>query len=483
MNLLCGVLGTVVSLESFRYLQSVGYKPWRGFFKVLATAYFAKIAICQLLLVCVAVCKGPWWATALVYLVCALVTATKKRKVPLVFTARIWRNLVAFLLIFCATGVAFSSGFLLVFVPVFALCSWAVCLPLESAIGKRFVAKAQRKILQSGITVVAITGSYGKTCTKEMLATLLPNAICTPHSFNTPLGIARFVNNQSLFGFNYLVLEFGARKRGDVAKLCKLFKPKIGIVTGACAQHLSTFKSMQNVVATKGELPLYLPEDGVCVFNSADSNCQQLMAFGNCRKVESCQGLQISHKISPQGTNVQFTLDGKAFSARLPHVYNGVVENFAMCLQVCKLLGVDGQTVASRCKLLAQTKHRMEISHNGKFYVVDDSYNASVRGVENCAQTLQQFQGTKLVVCQGVVECGKQCKSINVQCGITLGRVCHFAVLVGKNTPYLMQGFKQTNCQVFVAKTVQQAVEILQPYLEPNCFLLFQNDLPDVKTL
>ena len=177
MNLLCGVLGTVVSLESFRYLQSVGYKPWRGFFKVLATAYFAKIAICQLLLVCVAVCKGPWWATALVYLVCALVTATKKRKVPLVFTARIWRNLVAFLLIFCATGVAFSSGFLLVFVPVFALCSWAVCLPLESAIGKRFVAKAQRKILQSGITVVAITGSYGKTCTKEMLATLLPNAI------------------------------------------------------------------------------------------------------------------------------------------------------------------------------------------------------------------------------------------------------------------------------------------------------------------
>ena len=99
MNLLCGVLGTVVSLESFRYLQSVGYKPWRGFFKVFATAYFAIIAICQLLLVCVAVCKGSWWATVLVYLVCALVTATKKRKVPLVFTARIWRNLVAFLLL------------------------------------------------------------------------------------------------------------------------------------------------------------------------------------------------------------------------------------------------------------------------------------------------------------------------------------------------------------------------------------------------
>ncbi len=483
MNLLCGVLGTVASLECFRYLQSVGYRPQRGFFKVFATAYFAKIAFCQLLLICAFVCNAPFWSFPLVYLFCVLVTLFKKCKVPLVFTARIWRNLVAFLLIYSITCVVFGGEFLLVTIPFFVLVSWAVCLPLESAVGKKFVAKAQRKIQQSGITVVAITGSYGKTCTKEMLATLLPNAICTPNSFNTPLGIAKFVNHQSLFGFDYLILEFGAKKRGDIAQLCKLFKPKIGVVTGACAQHLSTFKTLQNVVATKGELPANLPQSGFCVFNSTDENCSDLMAFGNCRKVESDQNLKMSHKISPQGTSVQFALDGVTHTALLPHVYNGVAQNFAMCLQVCKHLGFDGATVAKRCAMLAQTKHRMEISHNGKFYVVDDSYNASVRGVENCAQTLEQFQGRKLVVCQGVVECGKQCKAINVQCGITLGRVCHFAVLVGKNTPFLKQGFEQTNCQVFVAKTVQQAVQILQPYLLPNCFLLFQNDLPDVKTL
>ncbi|MEG2158475.1 MAG: Mur ligase family protein, partial [Clostridia bacterium] len=73
---------------------------------------------------------------------------------------------------------------------------------------------------------IGITGSYGKTSTKLILARLLPQAICTPNSYNTLLGIAKFINNTDIAEYKYIIFEMGARKKGDIAKICNFVKPQ-----------------------------------------------------------------------------------------------------------------------------------------------------------------------------------------------------------------------------------------------------------------
>ena len=97
-----------------------------------------------------------------------------------------------------------------------------------------------------------------------MLASLLCNSQSPQGSCNTPLGIASYINKTPL-NKEYLILEFGARKRGDIEKLCKLYPPQFGIITGVCEQHLATFGSIENIIAEKGRLAVNLPECGFCL--------------------------------------------------------------------------------------------------------------------------------------------------------------------------------------------------------------------------
>ncbi|MCX4286280.1 MAG: hypothetical protein OSJ68_03145, partial [Clostridia bacterium] len=108
-----------------------------------------------------------------------------------------------------------------------------------------------------------------------------------------------------------------------------------------------------------------------------------------------------------------------------------------------------------------------------------DSYNGSVAGIESCVKTLSNFSCVKTVITQGLVECGKQRKQMNIQCGRLLGGACDVAIVLGKNSKFLASGLSETNCKTVFAKNLKRAVELAQPYIQGG-ILLFQNDLPDV---
>lgn len=472
----CALAMTGCSLECYRVLQSATYKPKRGYFKLFFSWYFALLIVVE---------AFSWlWAKFFaveaiicgVYSLIAIPIAFVRRKSPLKFTKRIVRMLcVNFLLLFFACVFALHWWF--VFVPFFVLLSWATCLPLDFAINAKYLDAAKKKLRNSGVTVIAITGSYGKTSAKEMLRPLLTHSVSPEGSCNTPLGIAKFVNATDLSECRYLILEFGARQRGDISALCKLYQPHHGIITGICNQHLSTFKSSENIVREKGQLAKSLPPDGFCVL--ADESVRCFSDVGDCVKVYDCVRVSNLH-VSVNGTDFDVCYEGKISHIKLPLITPHIAETFAACAALCLKLGESLEQIAINSKFIVKCPHRMEIQHNGEFFIIDDSYNASIAGVQGCCEVLRQLNGSKVAISQGIVECGKQSKQLNEKCGELLGRECDVLIFLGKNVEALRSGAQKSNCKfVLKAKNLTEAVQTARKYLRKDSVLLFQNDLPD----
>ena len=478
LSVICSALLAVLSLECFRTLQAVGYRPRRGYGKIAFTWYFLSLLFAELL--SLFLYQFSDWIVVGIDVVLVAVWSVIQRKCPLKFTKRIVRMLVvewACIFLLCYfVGVAYWICTL----PILALVAWLICLPVDLIVARHYLKMATQKLRQSGVKVVAITGSYGKTSVKDMLSVLIENSIAPSGSCNTPLGISTFINKTDLSGYKFLILEFGARQMGDIEELCTLFKPLYGVVTGVCAQHLSTFKSIDNVLKTKCELPKCLPQEGFCVVNAKDGYYEKIIEVGSCAKYSSYEKLQIERLgVDFDGVKLAVTVDGERREICLPQIADHAPDTFAMCLQVALRLGQTLDRTVARVGQIKQTPHRMELIKGANCYIIDDSYNGSIAGVESCVRTLNNFNCAKVAITQGLVECGRNSHKLNVECGTLLGTCCDVAVVLGANSSSLAEGLNKTNCKVIFAQNLNEAVKIANKYASGG-IILFQNDLPDI---
>ncbi len=144
--------------------------------------------------------------------------------------------------------------------------------PVEASFRKMFQDRARRTLQQANPVVIGITGSYGKTSTKEYLAHILSGryrVLATPKSYNTLMGVCIVINNQlqNDYGYDYFIVEMGAYVEGEIRNICELTRPQISIVTAVGPQHLERFGSIEKTAKAKYEIIEALPPDGVGVFN------------------------------------------------------------------------------------------------------------------------------------------------------------------------------------------------------------------------
>ncbi len=194
----------------------------------------------------------------------------------------------------------FSSNFFLFIVvfelllPVFIfLCLQIIQIPVIFA-KRRIINKAKAKIKKlSGLTTIGITGSYGKTSTKEILFALLSQkneTIKTNVHVNTEMGVAQTVLKFLDKKYKFFVCEMAAYKKGEVKAISNIVQPKIGILTGINKQHLALFGSQDNIIQAKYELIEALPKDGLAVFNGDNKYCLEL--YKKTNKPKMIYGLQ-----------------------------------------------------------------------------------------------------------------------------------------------------------------------------------------------
>ncbi|MCL2121547.1 MAG: Mur ligase family protein, partial [Clostridiales bacterium] len=219
------------------------------------------------------------------FLALGFVRSKTKEKTPLVFTWRVKRllitaGLLCFLyiwgmsLLFPETfwwEIPFLQALLNWLLQVFVVAANLINKPLEKHIADGFIRDANRILEEHpGLTVIGITGSYGKTSTKHILHHLLGaryEVLMTPESYNTTMGVVRTIREQLKATHKILVVEMGAKKPGDIREICQMVRPVAGIITSIGEMHLDTFETMENIVQTKFELAEAVGSEGLMVLN------------------------------------------------------------------------------------------------------------------------------------------------------------------------------------------------------------------------
>src|SRR5256886_4302313 len=228
--------------------------------------------------------------------------------------------------------------------------------------------------------VVAVTGSNGKTSTKEMIAAILAqhfNVHKTEGNLNTETGVPLTILSLESH-HSALVLEMGMQRPGDIGRLAGLAKPAIGVITNVGIVHIEFFNSREELARSKGELVAALPEEGLAVLN-ADNDFYPLLAqmtsariasFGQERGDYRVEGYEALSGGGPQlsvgGVEVRLTMAGRHQAL-----------NAVAALAACEFAGVS---LAAGAEALAevQIEHRLqEVSTPAGYTIIDDAYNAS----------------------------------------------------------------------------------------------------------
>lgn len=433
---------------------------------------------------------------------CAALNSGSIKK--LVYTARVKRMFAFSLALLSALGVAgiFTDGIaklvlliLLVLLSIFPelLCfiSLFALKPVEKSFANYYVNDA-KKILSSvkGIKVVGITGSYGKTGTKYILNRILSetfNSLCTPESFNTPMGVVRTIREKLRADTEIFVCEMGAKNIGDIKEICDIVHPDCALITSVGPQHLETFKSIDNVFKTKFELYDAVAAKGGKTFANGDNDI--IRNGGTDALLYGIDGDFVY-----RAENVRSSRNGSEFDLVLKdetvHVTTKLlgrhnVLNIVGAAALAHALGVSPKDIAFAISRLTPTEHRLEMKSSVKgSLLIDDAYNANPEGCLEAVRVLDSFEGmTKVIITPGLVELGDKEYEYNKALGAAAAGVCDKIIFVGKKrSEPLVDGAKEKGYNtenMYIVASFKEAMEIYSGFANSNTVVLLENDLPD----
>lgn len=394
----------------------------------------------------------------------------------------------------CHSSVALilpSSFCILLFARLSAYAGFLITYPFETLIIKKYLKKAKEVFAKSRAIKIAVTGSFGKTSCKNILSDILSKqykVFATEKNYNTPTGLS--LSSQKINGTEeVLIAEFGARRKGDINALCKLFKPEIGIITGVGDQHLATFGSAENVYQTKKELIDNLPHTGYAVFNCDNE--------GACRMREDATILnKVSVGLNPDAEirAEDLVLSEKGSTFNIVNLFDSPlkvtttllgkhnVTNILLSAAVAAHLGVSAKEITDAVAALKPVPHRLElVEGNRSITIIDDSYNCNTEGAKVALDVLDMFKGRKVVYSQGIVELGASQKKANFALGVRLAKTADCVILSGKNKKEIEKGLLAAGFpseKIIKFKDFTETQSALRNVLKEGDVFLIQNDLP-----
>ncbi|WP_329789684.1 UDP-N-acetylmuramoyl-tripeptide--D-alanyl-D-alanine ligase [Lentzea sp. DG1S-22] len=248
------------------------------------------------------------------------------------------------------------------------------------------------------LTVIGITGSAGKTSTKDLIAQVLRpvgDVVAPPESFNNELGHP-WTALRSTEDTRFLVLELSARGIGHIANLCEVAPPKFGAVLNVGTAHLSEFGSREGIARGKGELVESLPEDGVAILNADDPLVAGMASRTKAKVVLVGENpkadVRAENIVLDEQARASFTLKTARGDAEVKLAVNGThqVANALVAAAIALELGATPEEVAQRLGSAQRVSaHRMVITDRADgVTVIDDAYNANPDSVRAALKAL-----------------------------------------------------------------------------------------------
>ena len=421
----------------------------------------------------------------------------KKEKNKLVLTKRMLRFSVIFLVIeylLWLLILLLINNFWIIFLDFFInlftlliifLFIHIILCPFEHLIKRHYINLTKKKLENFKGIKIAITGSYGKTSTKNALAKILSAnyKVCvSPENYNTPMGLCKTVLENMKPDCEVLIIEMGARHKGDIKELCDMLKPDIGILTSVGEQHIETFGSLDRVLETKFELCESLVKNGTCFFDCINESTASLFNKASCKKYALTKEMIKCEVLSNKGLHFELSIEDKKIELQTLLLGRHMLKNISLSVMVAKFLGLNDKQIKDAVKSLKPTKHRLEILRKNPF-VIDDSYNSNVDGFCEALNVLTLFDKERIIVTPGIVELGQRQYELNYKLGKQIAIKCDAVIIMNKtNKKALENGVfseKDRKVKVYYADSMQEQKSILNNILHRDCVVLFENDLPD----
>jgi len=251
----------------------------------------------------------------------------------------------------------------------------------------RLAAAVSAELVDGGLTIVGITGSSGKTSTKDLLAAVLAplgEVVAPPGSFNNELGHPWTVL-RAMESTDYLVLEMSARHPGNIAELASIAPPSIAVVLNVGTAHLGEFGSREAIAATKAELPQAVPSSGVVILNvddtavaaMADQTAARVVRVGRTAGADVWAGPVTLDALA----RPRFTMHAAESQIDIALAVHGdhQVSNSLCAAAVALECGASMEQVADALAAAGPvSKHRMQVATRGDgVTVINDAYNAN----------------------------------------------------------------------------------------------------------
>jgi UDP-N-acetylmuramoyl-tripeptide--D-alanyl-D-alanine ligase len=499
-------------LAYLRYFQQEGYETlrfvrWTKLRSLTDPAFWLSL-ICLLMFSRLPATTTVLFPAGMILLAVAQPDPRRSGKVPLRLTWRATRVLIVAAFLGAALWSSMAGALwpdrrdvFLASAVLFAVAPWLLIAangslwPYEQHVQATYEAEARQRVADVNPFIIGITGSYGKSSSKAMLAHILQYkapTLAASGSVNTLMGVTRHIRDELVFGHRFMVVEMGAFKTGSIRRLCRLTPPSAGLITAVGDMHLERFGSTDEIVKAKSELAEALPPGGLLVVNADSPGALRIArAATHCRVLlygeTSSERLETrleQVKFSKQGTSFVLRTGDRSWSCVTPLLGRPIILNIAGAFTLAASVGVDPEVIVAAIRTLKPVSNRLEVVEEQGVTWIRDAYNSNQLGFRAALEIAAALSvERRFLATPGVIELGTDQFQVNRALSKEAATICDATLVVADaNREAFVAGHRDAGREgaLVSVESRGEAFRWLRETLRAGDAVILENDLPDL---
>lgn len=336
------------------------------------------------------------------------------------------------------------------------------------------------------IPFLAVTGSSGKTTTKDMLYFAVSESRKTLRNLgnlNSEIGLPMTVFNLDE-SHECAVLEMGMYVQGEIDYLAEIVKPHFAIITNVGVAHIQSAGSRENILKAKMEIANYMTQSDVLLING-DNDMLQTVDTGAIKPSVYKYGLEehndirlISYETTESGMKIRADILGKITEYEIPTLGIHNIYNSLSVMGLCSLMSLDMKKSAEGIRKYQPSKYRMEIKSVSGKTLIEDFYNANPDSLRASIETFRQMQGErKVAVLADMLELGAISEKEHMNAGIQASEIFDVIICIGSDAKYIGKGAIENGFdkgRVYYFANNEEAVSEINSILRPGDAVLMK---------
>lgn len=348
--------------------------------------------------------------------------------------------------------------FIYLSVPFITTFSVLVFKPITFIIKQLKILQARRYLKKHfpDLKIVGVTGSFGKSSTKQFIGKLTESldSVVIPGNLNTEIAVSNFVLKKLPPKTKVLIVEMGAYTKKEILRITKITPPDISVVTAVDKMHLTLFKSLNNIFKAKSEIIAGLKPTGKAFFCLENSNIPDFLKFLNqnfpldkrFHTVSSSKKSDFKYSLVSSQFSHNLAILDHNFKFNLPFEF--LIPNLILAILVANELGVSSKQIAKSLQNLTDLELNIDYFETPSFKVLNDSYNSNLKGFKYAIEFSQKIKAQhKILLNSGLKELGNQSAKIHKELYLEAAKVFDQIIL---NASYLKKYIPNKYAQKFL---------------------------------